>query len=325
MKKKLINNVKLGLFVLAGLLFLIVLLYMIGRNRNLFGKSYTLKARFEHVQGLVAGSNVRFAGIQTGTVKKIEIINDTVIEVSMLIDTDMKNIIRKNAIASIGTDGLVGNKVVNIVPSKTPAPLSEDGDLIASKKILSTDAILEVLNRTTNDVAVIAAEMKQTFQRINSSTAVWSLLNDERIPTQLRSSLTNIKTATAKADHFINELNTIIANVKKGQGAAGAILTDTLMAMHLKDAVLKINHVSLAADSITGELYTLISGIRNDVNNGDGTIHSLLKDTALVTKLHMSLTNIQKGTDGFNQNMEALKHHFLFRSYYRKLEKQTKK
>jgi phospholipid/cholesterol/gamma-HCH transport system substrate-binding protein len=80
------NNIKLGVFVLAGLLFLILLLYMIGRNRNLFGRNYVLKARFENVQGLIPGNNVRFAGIQAGTVKKIQILNDTMIEVTMFID-----------------------------------------------------------------------------------------------------------------------------------------------------------------------------------------------------------------------------------------------
>ena len=110
-----LNNIKLGVFVLSGLLFLILLLYMIGKNKNLFGSNYTIKARFENIQGLKPGNNVRFAGIDVGTVDKINIINDTVIEVEMLINNKIKNIIKKNALVSIGTDGLVGNKVVNII------------------------------------------------------------------------------------------------------------------------------------------------------------------------------------------------------------------
>ncbi len=77
MAKRVVNNVKLGIFVLGGLLFLVFLLYMIGKNRNMFGNTYVLKARFENVSGLVAGNNVRFSGIQAGTVKKVKILNDT--------------------------------------------------------------------------------------------------------------------------------------------------------------------------------------------------------------------------------------------------------
>ncbi len=134
MAKKIISNVKLGVFVLAGLLFLVILLYMIGKNRNLFGSNYVLKARFENIQGLVAGNNVKFAGIQAGTVKSINIINDTLIEVTMVIEKRMSKIIHKNAIASISTEGLVGNKVLNITPSKIPAELAVENDILPYKK-----------------------------------------------------------------------------------------------------------------------------------------------------------------------------------------------
>ncbi|MGB3078713.1 MAG: MCE family protein, partial [Saprospiraceae bacterium] len=117
MEKQGINNIKLGAFVLSGLGFLVLLLFMIGKNRSLFGSTYTLKARFENVQGLVPGNNIRFSGIEAGTVKNIIILNDTTIEVTMNVEKKMLNIIRKNALASIGTEGLVGNKVVNIIAS----------------------------------------------------------------------------------------------------------------------------------------------------------------------------------------------------------------
>ena len=81
-----INNVKLGAFVLGGLIVLVLLLYMIGRNRNLFEPTYVLKASFKNVEGLVSGNNVRYAGIQAGTVKKIKILNDTTIEVTMFME-----------------------------------------------------------------------------------------------------------------------------------------------------------------------------------------------------------------------------------------------
>jgi len=69
----------------------------------------------------------------------------------------------------------------------------------------------------------------------------------------------------------------------------------------------------------------MVTDIRNDVHHGKGTVNALLKDSLLVTKLNTSLDNIQKGTDGFNQNMEALKHNFLLRGYFRKQEKQKGK
>jgi phospholipid/cholesterol/gamma-HCH transport system substrate-binding protein len=325
MATKTIHNVKLGIFVLSGLLFLILLLYMIGRNGNLFQATYTLKARFDNTQGLVVGNNVRFAGIETGTVKRISIVNDSVIEVTMVIDKDMRRIIRKNAIVSIGTEGLVGNKLVNIVPSKSASSLAEDGDMLASRKAVDTDAMLRVLNSTNNDVAAIAAELRSTVQRINRSNGLWELIDDKSIPHNIRASVANIQSASGKTLSMVNDLNALVTDVRAGKGSVGTLLTDTSFAQNLNRAVLQIQTVGNEADSLAGDIRELIAGMEHDVTNGKGTVNALFKDSVLVTKLNASLDNIQMGTDGFNQNMEALKHNFLFRGYFRKMEKKNKK
>ena len=325
MTKRVISNVKLGAFVLGGLVFLVLLLYMIGKNRSLFGSTYILKARFENVQGLVAGNNVRFSGIQAGTVKRVKILSDTVIEVTMIIDTKMEPIIRKNAIVSISTDGLVGNKVVNIVPAGEPASLAAEGDILASKKSVNTDEMMQTLYKTNNDIAVIAANLKTTVQQINNSSALWALLNDKSIPQDLRTSLANIRLATGKAGNMADDLHDIVMDVKSGKGSVGAILTDTSFAHNLNEAIQKIKTVGNEADSLAGEINKVVAGIQQDVNNGKGTVNALLKDSAMTIKLNASLDNIQKGTEGFNQNMEALKHNFLLRGYFRKQEKKKRK
>ncbi len=325
MAKRIINSVKLGAFVLAGLLFLVLLLYMIGKDSNLFGDTYVLKARFENTGGLVSGNNVRFSGIQSGTVKKVKILNDTVIEVTMIIDTKMKTIIRKNAIVSIGTDGLVGNKLVNIVPAKQPAPLAEEGDILASKKAVDTDEMLQTLYKSNNDIAIIAAELKTTVQRINNSSALWALLNDKSIPQDLRIAVANIRLATGKADNMATNLNAIITDVKNGKGSLGAIITDTSFAKNLNEAISEIKSVGENADSLAVKINKVVTGIQRDINTGKGTANALLKDSMMAIALSKSLENIQKATDGFNQNMEALKHNFLLRGYFRKLEKQKLK
>ncbi len=325
MEKKSTSNVKLGAFVLGGLLFLVLLLYMIGKNEHLFGSTYELKATFSNAQGLVSGNNVRFAGIESGTVKKISIINDTLIEVTMLIEKKMKGIIRKNAVASIGTEGLVGNKVVNIIPGSETAAFAEEGDVLVSKKAISTDDMMQTLSKTNDDVAVIASGLKEVVQRINNSSALWDLLNEKSIPRDVKMSVANIRAATVKAGIMVNNLDAIVADIKNGKGSVGVLLKDTLFAKNLNEAVVKIKQVGDKADSLSMQLSNVVAGVQNDINNGKGTANALLKDTTLAAKLNASLDNIQKGTDGFNQNMEALKHNILFRGYFKKLEKQKAK
>jgi phospholipid/cholesterol/gamma-HCH transport system substrate-binding protein len=103
------------------------------------------------------------------------------------------------------------------------------------------------------------------------------------------------------------------------------LLKDTVFATHLNDAILKIKSVGGQADSLLYEINTMVAGIKDDKDNGNGTLHALFKDSSIVIKLNASLDNIQKGTDGFNQNMEALKHNFLFRGFFKKQAKQQEK
>ena len=214
MKTRSINNIKLGIFVLAGLLLLVLALYMIGRNSNLFGRNFELKSQLENAQGLTAGNNVRYSGIQVGTVRRISFINDTVIEITMLIEDKMKKIIHKNDVVSIGTEGLVGNKLVNITPSKDQSLLVEEGDILPAKHIANTDEMLETLDKTNRNLVIISEDIKHTIQRINDSRALWKILDEPTLPENLKASMVNIRTASRRADEMVTDLHTIITDIK---------------------------------------------------------------------------------------------------------------
>ncbi|MBL7725184.1 MAG: MCE family protein [Chitinophagaceae bacterium] len=324
MAKKSINNIKLGIFVLAGLVVIIFALYMIGRDTNMFGSNYTLKVRFENVQGLTSGNNVRYAGIQVGTVKRVKILSDTLIEVSMLIDTKMKKYIHKTDVVSMSTDGLMGNRILNITPAKDGYSLAENGDVLIAKRSISTDDMLETLDKTNRNIKDVSEELKMTFLRINSSSAFWKLLSDETLPNNLRASAVSIRHAAVNADKMIADIHLIINDVKAGKGSLGAILTDTAISYNLNEAVVKIQQVGDHADELAKQLTSIAETIKQDVNTGKGPAHAILKDSSIVMNLNNSLSNIEKGTASFNQVMEALKHNFLLRGYFRKLEKKQK-
>src|ERR1700733_11359558 len=124
------NNIQLGVFVLAGFLVLVLFLSKIGKQHHLFGTDFELKTTASRVGGLIEGGNVRFSGIQAGTVKSIKIVNDTTFEITFNVDDKVRPFILKNAVTAIGTDGLMGNKILNISPvSGTSKPVT-DGDML---------------------------------------------------------------------------------------------------------------------------------------------------------------------------------------------------
>ncbi|HXD78561.1 MAG TPA: MlaD family protein [Puia sp.] len=319
------NNVRLGVFVLGGLLLFIGTLYIIGKNEHLFGSNFELRARFTNVGGLTTGDNIRFAGIQAGTVRHITLKDDSTIEVTLLIDKALRPYIRKNALASIGNEGLMGNKIINITPVKGSAALAEPGDLLSVQQMVGSDEMLATLAKTNDNIELISEDLRVTIRRLNNSTAFWTLLSDSGLTRRLQLSMAGISRSAANAEALTNDIRAIIADVKAGKGSLGNLLRDTTLAGNLNQAADRIRSAGAHADELAITLNNTVTELQNSLIRGQGVAHSLLQDPALAEKLNASMENIRQGTAAFNQDMQALQHNFLFRGYFRRLEKKEKK
>jgi len=326
------DNIKLGIFVLAGLALLIAFLYMLGKNQSLFSNRFLVTARFENVSGLTPGGNVRVSGIVVGVVESVTLVNDTLVEVALRLDDNMRQVVRKNTVASIGTDGLVGNRVVNLLPSKEPAPLIEPGDVIHSEKDVSTSEMLHTLDQTNRNVLEISEGLILTIDRINKSAALAGLLDDVGLSQNLKVALVNLRQTTAAASATATDLQTVMRDVRNGEGTVGALLRDTTLAHELNQAARKLQAVESQAGQLVQSMDTLVqnmagmvSSVQADIQEGPGTAHLLLRDSSAAARVRAILENIEVGTGRFSEDMEALKHNFLLRGYFRKLEKEKKK
>lgn len=325
MAKKIFNYIRLGVFVIAGMTFLVVMLYYIGKNRNLFHPSFLLKTHFQHIQGLQPGNNVRYAGIQAGAVKTINILNDTLIEVVLDVDNKFKNIIRQNARVSIGNDGFVGNKIVNIEPVKEEAAFVEEGSLLASKEALDTDAALRTLSNTNQDIADIAHELKVLLTNINHNPALVKLVTSDEIPNDIKAALADIRKAARQLQLSATEVHKLLDSVSQGKGSLGEMLRDTMIYANLLSTSEKIKLAGEESNRITRQVSQVVQSLKDNIDHGKGPAQAILRDSSMTHALQNSLDNIEKGTSSFNQNMEALKSNFLFRGYFRKMDKKEKK
>lgn len=320
MKKKTINNAKVGTFVIAGIVFLILTLYMIGKNRNLLGATFAIKARVNNVNGLVPGNNVRFKGIDVGTVKSITVENDSAIIITMVIDEKMRPYLKKNAIASIGTDGLMGNKLININSQPGPADPLGPGDIILSRKPVETDEMLRTLNTTNENIEKITHNLYEITVKLNSSQSLWSLLSDTAITRDLKLAVSDFKRAGSNTAILTENAGLLVNKFETGDGLAHKLFTDTTLSSQLALSVHEIREASGKTSAIMQGLQRVV----DDLQHGGGTAGLILSDTLLRQKLFRSASSIEQGTDRFNQNMEAMKHNFLFRRYFKKLEKEQR-
>ncbi len=217
---------KLGIFLILGITLLVLGLFFIGKQKNLFVSVFPLRAVFKNVAGLKVGNNVRFGGISIGTVDAIQLITDSSVMVNMSIKKEAHQFIRRDASATIGSEGLMGDRVVMISPGIGDSISVRENDILSTVPPVETDQILSGLKTSADNAAIITQQ--------------------------------------------------------------------------LAEVAYKINH-------------------------GHGLISRLIGDSSLGNNLHATMVNLKKGSAGLNENMEAAKHNFLLRGYFRKKKKEEDK
>lgn len=318
MEKEVLRNIRLGILMVIGVIMLILALYAIGDNKNIFGSTFNLNTTFENIGGLQSGNNVRYAGIDIGTVDKIEMRNDTIVHVQMIVDEKYKKFIRKNSIASIGTDGLMGNRLVNIDAGTSASPFVTDNDEILSVNGVNTDVMLRTLEFTNQNVALVSANLKTITDNINKSRGtLYTVLMDTILATSFYGILNNIETASSNLSSVSLQLGNIMSDVNKGKGAMGILLQDTVIANNINRIIKNIDQSSEQLSSVTTEANTLFK----NANSGNGSIAALVNDTALSSNIKLTIENLRSATQKMNEDLEGLKQSFLLKKYFKKQDR----
>ncbi|MCG8318825.1 MAG: MlaD family protein [Cytophagales bacterium] len=323
MKNTTLKNIKLGAFVTVGIALFIVAIYLIGNEKNMFGDTFELNALFGNVNGLQSGNNVRFSGINVGTVEEVIITNDSTIEVRMIIESDVRKYIKKDAIASIGSDGLMGNMLVNISPGNGNRPPVENNDYILSYSRIKTDDILNTLSMTNENAALLVSDLLKITQNINEGKGTFgALLVDTVLTAALRQTILQLNNAAYNTEQISDNLIKTTEKLNEDEGLLGALIGDRGLTKKLDTIMENLTNTSDYLTATSSKLETFI----DHLEDGEGVVSMVVHDTVFVNDLKQTVANINEGSARFNENMEALKHNFLFRRYFkRQAKKQNKK
>ncbi len=321
MEKTASEKIRLAFFVIIGLILFILTIYFIGSKQKMFGNTYHLEAVFDNVNGLQLGNNVRYSGINVGTVRGIEMINDTTIRVDMIIDNSIFSYIKKDALASIGSDGLVGSVIINIIPGKGNQPSIKPGDVIQSTRRIRTDDMLNTLSITNKNAALLTVDLLKITKEITQGKGtVGALISDSIMASNLKQTLNYLKITTKGTSESVENLNKLITSLNKKNNVIG-VLNDTVVANQIKDVVKNLDHSSKEIDKVVTNLNATISNIKD----GKGAINYLSNNPELVQKIDSTMTNINEASYKLNEDLEALKSNFLFKGYFKKQEKEKLK
>lgn len=290
---------RLGMFIVGGIVIFVIAIFFIGKQQNLFNPVFKVTTNFYNVSGLQVGNNVRFSGINVGIVDNISIINDSTVQVDMLIRKTVQEFIKADSQAGIGSEGIIGDRVLIITQGTNNSPIAEDGQHLLSKEPVETDAIMVSLQATAVNAEVITLQLAEIMTNVNSGQGMLGrLIQDTTIAENVNQTIENFKKSSEGLDETIEVTKENVFAFMEGLQATVA-------------------KTEVASDQL-GE-------IMMKINNGEGAVGMLLKDTVIVNNIDETIVNLKESSKSLNENMEALKHNFLFRGYFRRQAKAEEK
>jgi phospholipid/cholesterol/gamma-HCH transport system substrate-binding protein len=206
------QKIKTGLFVVVSLLLLLLLVFLIGKQKNLFGNTFLVYANFKNISGTKEGNYVRFAGINIGTVESINIINDTTIRLQLSIEKRIQPYIKSDAMASIGSDGLMGDKLVVISPGNNASPVISNGGSLLSSNPVDVDKIMNNLTKIADNAANLTGGLSDIVNKINSGKgSIGRLLTNDKLAVKMENT---IEQASQTASSIKKTANSVDENMQ---------------------------------------------------------------------------------------------------------------
>lgn len=198
-------KIRLGIFIALGVVLFILAIFIIGRQKNVFDQVITVSSTFENISGLQVGSNVRFSGINVGTVDNISFINDSTVLVIMIIKSEMQEFIKTNSEVSIGTEGIIGDRFINIVRGSISDEKISDGQVLQSSEPVETDAIMASLAISAGNAEIITSQLAGILWNLNNGKGTFgSLISDTSIAENFRQTMLNLKRSSKGLDQNMN-------------------------------------------------------------------------------------------------------------------------
>ena len=348
-------KIRLGLFVLGGLTLFVLVIFIIGKQKNLFNPVFKLTATFSNVSGLQVVNNIRFSGINVGTVDNIVIVNDTTVRVDMLIKNEVWQFIKTDCKVTLGSEGIIGDKLLIITPGSLDATIAKKGQQLISVEPIEKNVIMARLDETTLNAEKISKQISEITYNINNSNGTLGrLIQDPVLAENLNQTISNLnkfskglvgtdvmirslKGSAGNIENITQQLSITFNKINRGEGTLGRLIQDSTMANNLNQTLINLRKTTnglTGSDTLMTKLNTTVANAQvisqqitemmYKINTGNGTLGRLIRDTTLAENLNQTLINLKTSSKGLDENMTAVKHNFLFKGYFDRKAKEAK-
>ena len=307
-----------GIFIALALVIFVVGVLTLGGAKKSFVKSIQIRSQFADVAGLKKGSSIWFSGVKVGLVKDIRFSGVSRVDVTMNIDENVQQYIHRDAQVRIGSDGLIGNKIIEIDGGSPSAPMIEDGDMLQSEKLLSTDDMMATLQENNKNLLAITTDFKQLSKQIlEGKGTLGALLADSVMAMRLRAAMINLQSATQSASNMAVQLNNFSRKMNTQGGLADKLLTDTVTFNRISAAATQLQQTANNATELTQNL----TRASNKLNTTDNALGVLLNDRKAAVKVQSTIDELQQSSVKLNNQLDALGSTILGKLFFGKPKK----
>ena len=313
MNEKVKRNIKLGAFILIGLVIFITVIYYLGSKQNLFGSSMRITAIFGNVSGLQEGNNIRYAGINVGTVEDIEIVSDSTVQVTMLIEEDAGQYIKNDATVTIESAGLMGNKIVTISSGSPSASFIQDQDQLSTTEPINIDEVLKTLQTTgqyarqfTNNLVEISRIIKE------GEGLAGTLIADSSMGKRVENIVARFERTSLETQGISRDINQVTSQLAQGKGTLGSLIQDDSLIKYMRHTLDSLSMASANAVEITRKL----SEFTSKLNNDEGAIGRILTDTVMAKELENTINNVNQAAQEIDVTAEKVNSSWLLNGLF---------
>lgn len=311
-----------GLFIALSITLFGGAILTVGDLGERFTRKIAVSAVFDDVGGLQVGDNVWFSGLKVGTVRTLGFHGGptgSAVEVGFAINRAAAEFIPADAVARVGTDGLIGNKIVVLYDGTPGGPLVADGAVLEVGASVTTDDMKDMLQRNNENLLAITADLRAlTSQLASSEGSAARLIADDTLYPKLEATVSALEVASANAQQLTASLSTFAGKLNREGSLPNDLATDEELYGSLTDSIRDLRQVTEHATAVVARL---------DRGTADPTTPAgvVLGDPQAAADLKSVLSNLDEGSRLLSEDLEAMQHNVLLRGYFKKREREREK
>ena len=311
-----------GIFIVLGILILVITIFTLGNQKKTFVRTFTINAIFKDVSGLQSGANIWLSGVKIGTVKKISFRGDSQVQIAMNIDRAAEEHIHKDAKAKLGSDGLIGNKIVIIYGGTPTLPQIEKNDFLSVDIATSTEDMLATLQENNKNLLEVTKDFKSISKKIDTGEGTLAtLINDPKIAQKLNVSVDHLKAGMANfrivsesSKNTLGSLESFSKKLNQKGNSVHDLASDTAIYHQIKATLTDLKQTSKSITVFSENLK--LTG--NKLNQNTNAVGVLLNDSESAEAVKTTIKNLESSSKKLDQDLEAIQHNFLLRRFFKK-------